>query len=67
MKTSKAIYIERTSKTNFRVCAMYENIAVVVKFDKKYNEWAVGYAPRDGWWPTEAEAIEAAKSIINSK
>lgn len=65
--TTKRTYIENFSEKHLRVCAAHENIAVEIKFDEKYNEWAVGYAPRDGWWATKAEAIEAALSIINNK
>lgn len=64
---AKPTYIVIIDENHLRVCAMRENIAVEIKFDERYNEWAVGYAPRDGWWPSKGEAIEAAKSIINRK
>lgn len=67
MATKRATYTVKESETSYRVCAMRENIAVTVRYDEKYGEWAVGYAPRDGWWPTLGEAIEAARSIINNK
>ena len=60
-------YTVKYSETHYAVKAWRENIEVQVKYDEKYGEWAVGYAPRDGWWPTLGEAIEAAKSIINKK
>ena len=57
-------YIVIYSASHLRVCARYENVAVEIRYDEERDEWAVGYAPRDGWWPTKAEAIDAAKGIV---